>query len=81
MAAAQNEMSISDYVGRILEQAVPAETGTEKRERRPLTHQKLERILQVREEIIQHTGGHTFEDSTEIVRQMREERTRELEQL
>lgn len=49
--------------------------------RKPLTREKLEHVLKVREEIIAHTGGHTFDDSTELIRQMREERTRELDGL
>jgi len=81
LAAAQNDLSISEYLGNILEQAVPAEESKRRRQRKPLTRETLERVMQVREEIIQHTGGYTFEDSTEIVRQMRDERTRELEQL
>lgn len=43
-----------------------------------LTPEKLQRILQVRERIIKNTGGRVFEDSTEVIRQIREERTREL---
>ncbi len=48
---------------------------------KPLTREKLERVLKVREEIIKNTKGHTFEDSTELIRQMREERLRELDEL
>ncbi len=37
-----------------------------------------ERVLQVRERIMLETNGHIFEDSTELIRQQREERTRQL---
>jgi F0F1-type ATP synthase delta subunit len=45
---------------------------------KPLTREKLERVLKVREEIMQDRKGKPFEYSTEIIRQMREERSREL---
>src|SRR5207248_10786659 len=80
-AATENEVSISEYLGRILDEKVPRETNLIQIEEKPLTREKLERVLRVREEIIAHTGGYTFEDSTEVVRQMREERSRELEEL
>src|SRR6266702_4603524 len=47
VAASQRDLSISEYLGRILE----------------------------------HTNQRIFEDSTEIIRQMREERSQELDQL
>ena len=81
MEAAKHQMSISEYLGRILDEAVPQEVSLLQLEKKPLTREKLERVLKVREEIIAHTGGYTFEDSTEVVRQMREERSREMEQL
>jgi len=79
-AAFRNNVSISEYLGHILEDAVPREIGYST-ELKPLTREKLERVLQVRERIIESTGGYTFDDSTEIVRQMRDERTKEQEQL
>lgn len=47
-------------------------------EARPLTPEFLAKVLDVHEEIRQSTNGRIFEDSTELIRQMREERTREL---
>ena len=79
-AAFQSNVSISEYLGQILEDAVPKDI-IYNRELKPLTREKLERVLQVRERIIESTGGYTFDDSTEIVRQMRDERTKEQEQL
>jgi hypothetical protein len=38
----------------------------------------LEHVNRVREQIMQGTNGKLFEDSTEIIRQQREERTRQL---
>lgn len=79
-AAFQNNVSISEYLGQILEDAVPRDVSYSK-ELKPLTREKLEKVLKVREKIIESTGGYTFEDSTEIVRQMRDERTKEQENL
>lgn len=45
---------------------------------RPLTPGILAKVLAVHEEIRRSTNGRIFEDSTELIRQMREERTREL---
>ena len=81
MAALQNDSSISEYLAGILEQAVPEETGMAEQHGKPLTRETLEHVLQVRKEIMEHTKGRVFEDSTEIIRQLREERSRELEQL
>ena len=81
IAASQNDLPISEYVGKILDQAVPRETRITQRQRRPLNRKTLEHALQVRQEIMEHTNGRVFDDSTEIIRQMREERSRELEQL
>ena len=41
----------------------------------------LEELRQVREQIMQDRNGELFEDSVEMIREMREERSRELEQL
>jgi hypothetical protein len=80
LAAAQNDLSISEYLGSILEQAVPDETSI-KQPGRPVTKETIERLRQIREKILQDRQGKLFEDSTEMIRQMREERSRELEQL
>jgi len=41
----------------------------------------MKRLYQIREQIIRESKGQIFEDSTELIRQMREERTKELEEL
>ena len=81
MAATQNDLSISEYLGRILEEAVPQEVNTVQRKQKRLTRETLEDIYRVHEEIKQHTQGKVFEDSSELIHQMREERSRELDQL
>jgi hypothetical protein len=78
MAALQNDLSIGEYVGRILEQIVPEETLFKERQHHPVTREAIERLLKFREELIKETNGVLFEDSAEILRQEREKRTRYL---
>jgi uncharacterized protein (DUF1778 family) len=75
-AASEQDISISKFLERMLEEAVPQDASPLQFEKKPLTREKLEHVLKVREEIIAHTGGYTFENSTEVVRQMREERSK-----
>ena len=44
----------------------------------PITREAIERLLRMREKIIEETGGQIMEDSAEAVRRAREERTQEL---
>lgn len=80
-AASEQDISISKFLTRIIEEAMPENASPLQFEKKPLTRETLEHVLRVREEIIAHTGGYTFENSTEVVRQMREERSKEMEQL
>lgn len=82
-AALQNNLSISEYLVNILEEAVPEEKSmvAQMEEDRPLTPEYLEQIHRVRERIIKESKGQGFEDSAEAVRRMREERTKYLEDL
>jgi predicted amidophosphoribosyltransferase len=81
IAASQRDVSISEYLSQILEENVPDEASIIQRPRKPLTREILEHVYQVREEIMEHTNRRIFEDSTELIRQMREERSQELDQL
>ena len=65
----------------ITNQPVPGESSMEDVHRRPVTRKMLEQLLQVREEILRDRQGKPFEDSTEMIQQMREERTKYLEEL
>ncbi len=44
----------------------------------PIPSDIIEQLDRVRERIRQESNGYVFEDSTEIIRQQREERTRQL---
>ncbi len=79
IAALQNDLSISEYLGHILEEVVPQETSVKKREGRPVTREAIERLRRIQEQIMQDRQGKPFsEDSTEMLRKAREERTRYL---
>jgi uncharacterized protein (DUF1778 family) len=80
VAASQNDLSISEYIGKILDEAVPDPTKMIQ-ERHPATRKMLDELMQVRDQLLQERNGQPFEDSVELIRQMREERSRELEQL
>lgn len=80
LAAAQDGLSISEYVERVLDKAVPEEASIIKHWQ-SLPHDFLQQVYQVREQVMRDSKGELFEDSTELIRQMREERSRELEQL
>jgi hypothetical protein len=81
MAALQNDSSISEYVGDILEKNVPDEMSFVEQEAHPVPPDILEDIYRLRERIIRESKGHIFEDSAEALRREREERTQYLEQL
>ena len=81
VAASQNDLSISEHLGRILEENVPEEVIIKQRQRKLLTRETLEHVYEVHEQIMEHTNRRIFEDSTELIHQMREERSQELDQL
>jgi len=62
----------------ISNQPIPGESSMSMLDWHPVTREDIERIRKVREAIMQNRQGKPFEDSTEIIRQMREERTRQL---
>jgi hypothetical protein len=76
IAAANKKVSIQEYVEDILDQAIPSE----KRERGRLNSAAIDDLLKTREEIIRAHPGQVF-DSVETLRQLREERIKELEEL
>jgi predicted metal-dependent RNase len=78
LAALQDNLSVGEYVSRILEEAVPEETSITQRQRRPVTRKTLEAIERISEKIMRERNGKLFENSNELIDQMREERTREL---
>lgn len=49
--------------------------------RKPMSLETFQELLRLREQIKQNHPGQTFDDSTELIRQMREERSRYLADL
>lgn len=80
VAAAQSNLSLEEYVSRILEQVAPPETRTVRKQGVKLNWAAVEELKRYREEIKRAHPDQVFEDSVELLRQAREERTRELEQ-
>jgi hypothetical protein len=80
-AASEQDVSISKFLTQIIEDAVPSSSGTVGYQGHPVTREAIERLRQVRERILQDRGGKPFENTNELIWQMREERSRELEQL
>jgi 2'-5' RNA ligase len=62
----------------ITNEPVPGESSMERVNWHPVTPELLEQVYRVRERIRQESNGYVFEDSTEIIRQQREESTRQL---
>jgi predicted metal-dependent RNase len=81
LAALQHDLSISEYVGDILEEVVPKEASTAQRQHHPITHEAIERLKRISEQIMQDRGGKLFENTAEMIRQMREERSKYLGEL
>jgi hypothetical protein len=78
-AAARRNLSLQEYVRRVLEMSVSSEADIDDVEGRqqwkPLNRAAVDRLLRYHEEL-----KRAHEDSTELLRQAREERTKELEQ-
>jgi predicted metal-dependent RNase len=81
VAASQRDLSISEYLGRILEENVPDEINLVEQEAHPVPSDILEEVDRIHERVIRESKGHIFEDSAEVLRQQREERTQYLEEL
>jgi predicted metal-dependent RNase len=81
VAASQRDLSISEYLGNILEENVPQEMNLVEQDTHPVPPDILDEMDRIRERVIRESKGYIFEDSTEVLRQQREERTQYLEEL
>jgi hypothetical protein len=79
LATSHANISISEYVGNILEKAIPQESAILQLQGHPVTLEVIEQLRSLREQIFQENNGQFFEDSAELLRHQREERTRELD--
>ncbi len=78
LAAFKRDLSVGEYVGDILEEIVPKEESITEQEWHPVSRKTWESLQEIREEIMRSRDGKPFEDSTKMIRQMREERTQYL---
>jgi len=81
VVAAQKNLSIGEFLSGIIEQELPDETNFVSQQRHPPTQNMLDELDQISDMIMQEHNGKPFENVTEEIRQMREERSKELEQL
>ncbi len=73
MAAAQSDQTVYEYVGNILEKSVPSETKLLRR-KRGLNHEAVEDLLRTSDQIMREHPDVVFEDTSETLYQLREER-------
>ena len=71
IAAAQSNLSLEEYVSRILEHVAPPETGTTQKRGGRLNWAAVEELKRYREEIRRAHPGQVFEGSVELLRQAR----------
>ncbi len=81
ISAFHRNLSISEYLSNILEQAVPDEITAGEQARHPVPSDILDEVYQIREQLLRESKGHPFDDTAEEIRRMREERTEYIEQL
>ncbi len=80
MAAAQGNLSVQEYIEHILQQTVPPEPVAIQERSGQINRAAVDDLLRYRDEIKRIHPGQVLEDSSELLYQAREERTRELEQ-
>src|SRR5260370_23587980 len=65
----------------ISNQTIPGESSIRGVHWHPVTQETIERFRRIREKILQERNAQPVEDSTELIRHMRDDRTNDLEQL
>lgn len=85
-AAAKHDLPVEAYIEEVIEKAVAEEEQREEQspaeqEHHSISQQTLDRLRYIREKIMEERQGKPFSDSTEIIRQMREERSQYLSEL
>ncbi len=79
--AAEQELSLREYIEKVLEEIALLQRKVSKEEPEPITREAYEGLLQLREQFKKNHPGVVLDDSTEIIRQMREERSQYLADL
>ena len=80
LAALNRNMTLNEYLGQVLEEVVPVEEETmqTQRQERTLTRKTLDKVNEISQRILKERNGKPFENTTEMIRQMRDERTKYL---
>jgi hypothetical protein len=80
LAAINRNMTLNEYLGQVLEEVVPVEEENmqTQHQERTLTHKTLDKVNEISQRILKERNGRPFENTTEMIRQMREERTKYL---
>lgn len=81
LAAAREDVTLREYLERIIDKAVPTTAQDEETQGRLATWEAVQRLREIQETIRRAHPGVVFEDSGEAVRRMREERSEYLGQL
>jgi hypothetical protein len=79
LSASKADLSVQDYVERILQENVPPELDYPQEQQRGLNKAAVESLHRLQEQIRRNHPGQVFEDSAEQLHQIREERMRQLE--
>lgn len=77
-AAARGDLSAAEYAARLLEQSVPEQEEQTEAARQPVTAKYLDRLREFQEQWAKNHPGVVVEDTVEMIRRMREERTEHL---
>ena len=80
LAATKSNLSVPEYVERILEENVLPKPAHPQEQEQGLNREAIDRLFRLQEQIKRNHPGQVFEDSAEQLHQIREERMRELEQ-
>lgn len=78
LAAINNNLTLNEYLGHVLEEVVPIEEEITQKQRQPVSREAIERLLQFRQELIKETNGIVFDDTAEILHEEREKRLNQL---
>lgn len=78
LQALKQDLTINEYLTRVLDDVVPAEETNKQARRQPVSREAIERLLHFREELIKETNGTVFDDTAELIREEREKRINQL---
>lgn len=80
LAAINNNLTLNEYLGQVLDEVVPVEEEIlqTQHQERTVTRKTLDKVNEISQRILKERNGKPFENTTEMIRQMREERTRYL---